>query len=177
MGRCSVDTWMYPNLFHMDKQAGAPPDAFAVKGQNWSFPTYNWDSMAVDNYAWWRQRMEQLSNYFDAVRIDHVLGFFRIWSIPVHSIEGILGRFIPAYPLSSHDFSVAGMYFDEDRLCNPFITDEILYNNFGEKTEWVKETFIDNMQFKKSFDTQQKVAAYFEKNKDEEWIKYKPKVL
>lgn len=75
VGRHSVDTWMYPKLFHMDMQAGAPPDYYSATGQNWNFPTYNWQAMAEDDYKWWRQRMEQLGNYFDAIRIDHVLGF------------------------------------------------------------------------------------------------------
>ena len=77
----------------MDMQAGAPPDDFAVKGQNWGFPTYNWKKMEDDGFAWWRIRFEQMSNYFDAFRIDHILGFFRIWSIPMNAVEGILGRF------------------------------------------------------------------------------------
>jgi 4-alpha-glucanotransferase len=169
VGRSSVDTWMYPHLFHMDKQAGAPPDAFATKGQNWSFPTYDWQQMSVDNYAWWRQRMEQLSNYFDAVRIDHVLGFFRIWSIPLDSIEGILGRFIPANALSAHDFSGAGMHFNEARLCDPYITENILKENFGEKAAWIKETFLDGLHFKHAFDTQRKIAAYFDKHPENSW--------
>jgi 4-alpha-glucanotransferase len=169
VGRSSVDTWMYPHLFHMDKQAGAPPDGFAVTGQNWSFPTYDWQHMAVDNYAWWRQRMEQLSNYFDAVRIDHVLGFFRIWSIPVDSIEGILGRFIPAHAMSGHDFSAAGMHFDEARLCDPYITEQLLKDNFGEKSGWIKGTFLDGLKFKPEYDTQRKIAAYFAEHPANAW--------
>ncbi len=164
VGRCSVDTWMYPHLFHMDKQAGAPPDGFAIKGQNWSFPTYNWENMAMDNYSWWRQRMEQLSNYFDAVRIDHVLGFFRIWSIPADAVEGILGRFIPAHALSNQDFSNAGMHFDESRLCDPYITDAILQHTFGEKSSWVSQTFLNGHSFKPAFNTQRKVEAYFQQH-------------
>ncbi|RYY45891.1 MAG: 4-alpha-glucanotransferase, partial [Chitinophagaceae bacterium] len=107
VGRHSCDAWMYRSLFHMDMQAGAPPDAFATKGQNWSFPTYNWETMAQDNYAWWRQRMEHMGNYFDAIRIDHVLGFFRIWSIPLDAVEGILGKFVSSWPIPSYDFSNA----------------------------------------------------------------------
>lgn len=59
----------------MDMQAGAPPDDFAVKGQNWGFPTYNWEVMASNDYSWWKLRFEQMSFYFDAFRIDHILGF------------------------------------------------------------------------------------------------------
>ena len=133
VGRYGAETWMYPQLFHMDMQAGAPPDAFAVKGQNWEFPTYNWEEMEKDNYAWWRQRMEHMSNYFDAIRIDHILGFFRIWSIPEKDVEGVSGFFIPSLPLSVHDFQSAGIHFDESRFCDPFITDEILARYFSRK--------------------------------------------
>ena len=173
VGRCSVDTWMYPHLFHMDKQAGAPPDAFAVTGQNWSFPTYDWKSMSIDNYAWWRQRMEQLSTYFDAVRIDHVLGFFRIWSIPLDAIEGILGRFVPAHPLSAGDIANEGIHFNEDRLCNPYITNEILQQNFGDEADAVKSIFLDGFTFKTEYNTQRKVAGYFQQHPGSEWIKFK----
>jgi 4-alpha-glucanotransferase len=97
--RYGCDAWTAPELYNMDLQAGAPPDDFTIKGQNWGFPTYNWKKMEEDHFEWWRQRFHQMSNYFDAFRIDHILGFFRIWSIPVDSVEGILGRFIPAFRL------------------------------------------------------------------------------
>ncbi len=164
VGRHSVDTWMYPALFHMDMQAGAPPDAFAVKGQNWEFPTYNWEEMGKDDYAWWRQRMEHMSNYFDAIRIDHILGFFRIWSIPQKDVEGILGRFVPAIPLSKNDFEAVGIHFDEDRLCKPFITEQLLSSFFRGNEDWVKDNVLDKNGFKKTFDTQQKIAAWFKEN-------------
>jgi len=83
-----VDAWQQPGLYHLDMQAGAPPDAFAVKGQNWGFPTYNWERMTQDGFSWWKQRFSQMSEYFDAFRIDHILGFFRIWSIPMESVKG-----------------------------------------------------------------------------------------
>lgn len=171
VGRFSIDTWMYPHLFNIDQQAGAPPDAFATKGQNWGFPTYNWSTMAVDNYAWWRQRMEQLSVYFDAVRIDHILGFFRIWSIPLHAVEGILGRFVPAHPFTKSDLELAGISFDEHRYCKPFITNDILYQLFGEKADWVRNEFLDNTNLLPAFDTQQKIEAYFETNPTNAWAK------
>lgn len=169
VGRHSVDTWMHSPLFHMDMQAGAPPDAFAIKGQNWSFPTYNWEAMEKNNYAWWRQRMEQLSNYFDAVRIDHVLGFFRIWSIPMTAVEGILGRFYPAVSLSADEIKNTGIYFSEERFCAPYITEEILYHYFGDKAGEIKELFFNNGCFKSEFDTQQKLAVFMEVNPAYEW--------
>ena len=164
VGRHSVETWMYPTLFHMDMQAGAPPDAFAVKGQNWEFPTYNWEEMGKNNYAWWRQRMEHMSNYFDAIRIDHILGFFRIWSIPHKDIEGILGVFAPALALSIHDFESAGIHFDETRLCDPYISDEIISKSFPGNEDWIKKNILTDHQFKPSLDSQQKIAAFLKKD-------------
>ncbi|RYY71161.1 MAG: 4-alpha-glucanotransferase [Chitinophagaceae bacterium] len=164
VGRHSCDAWMYRHLFHMDKQAGAPPDAFATKGQNWSFPTYNWERMAEDDYAWWRQRMEHMGNYFDAIRIDHVLGFFRIWSIPLDAVEGILGKFVPAWPIPSYDFSNAGLHFEEQRFCLPYITNDLLQRWFGSDAQTVEETFLDAGRFKPNFDTQRKVAAYLKEH-------------
>src|ERR1019366_5781216 len=87
--RRSCDAWVEPKLYHLDFQAGAPPDDFAVKGQNWGFPTYNWEEMSKDGFAWWKHRFGQMRDYFDAFRIDHILGFFRIWSIPMDAVQGI----------------------------------------------------------------------------------------
>ena len=170
VGRHSCDAWMYRNLFHMDMQAGAPPDAFATKGQNWSFPTYNWEKMGEDDYAWWRQRMEHMSNYFDAIRIDHVLGFFRIWSIPLHAIEGILGKFVSAWPIPAYDFSNAGLHFNEERYCLPYINDDILHRSFGDNTETVKSIFLDHHRFKEAFNTQRKIASYFKDNPEHSYL-------
>ncbi len=164
VGRHSADAWMYRPLFHMDMQAGAPPDAFATKGQNWSFPTYNWEKMAEDNYAWWRQRMEHMSNYFDAIRIDHVLGFFRIWSIPLDAIEGILGRFVPAWPLRNYDFYNAGVHFNEERYCSPFVNEDLLRKWFGQNAELAKDIFFNDYRFKPEYNTQRKVAAYMKEH-------------
>ena len=90
VSRISCDAWTFPALFHMDSQAGAPPDAFAVDGQNWGFPTYNWEKMAEDGYAWWKNRLHKMNEYFDAFRIDHILGFFRIWEIPLKYKTGLI---------------------------------------------------------------------------------------
>ncbi len=171
VGRHSCDAWMYRHLFHMDMQAGAPPDAFATKGQNWSFPTYNWEKMAEDDYAWWRQRMEHMGNYFDAIRIDHVLGFFRIWSIPLHAVEGILGKFVSAWPIPAYDFSNAGLNFNEERYCLPFITEELLQRWFGVNTETVKNIFLEQYRFKEEFNTQRKIAAYLQNHPEHSYLK------
>ena len=112
IGRHSVDAWTSPELFKMDSSAGAPPDDFSVKGQNWGFPTYDWERMAQDGYAWWRARFEKMADYFDAYRIDHILGFFRIWEIPLDAVSALLGHFSPAKPLDVAEIAEYGFRFD-----------------------------------------------------------------
>ena len=165
--RYSCDAWVNPELFNMDMQAGAPPDDFAVKGQNWGFPTYNWKKMQEDGFAWWRQRFEQMSNYFDAFRIDHILGFFRIWSIPMDDIEGIMGRFIPAIPVYRKEFDEKKIRFDYRRYCKPYITDDILFRVFGElahkvKLEYVVPNEVGGYDLEFAFQTQRQVQDYFQ---------------
>ncbi len=135
VSRTSVDAWQFPKLFHSDESAGAPPDAFAAEGQNWGFPTYNWDEMARDGFAWWRARMKKMSEYFDVFRIDHILGFFRIWEIPVGAASGLLGHFNPALPytageLASEGFDVASGAFvkasGEDPTDVLFVEDPVM---------------------------------------------------
>ena len=108
VSRMSVDAWQNPQLFHLDSQAGAPPDAFSVDGQNWGFPTYNWEKMEEDGFAWWKARMGKMAEYFDAFRIDHILGFFRIWEIPVPFKSGLMGHFSPALPYSEDELRSQG---------------------------------------------------------------------
>ncbi|MBO4467634.1 MAG: 4-alpha-glucanotransferase [Bacteroidales bacterium] len=108
VSRNSADAWQHPELFHLDSQAGAPPDAFSADGQNWGFPTYNWEKMAEDGYAWWKARMGKMAEYFDAFRIDHILGFFRIWEIPVPHKSGLLGHFSPALPYPEEEIRAMG---------------------------------------------------------------------
>ena len=108
ISRTSVDAWIHPELFHMDSQAGAPPDAFSADGQNWGFPTYNWERMAQDGFAWWKARFAKMAEYFDVFRIDHILGFFRIWEIPMWSKSGLDGYFNPALPYPAHELESQG---------------------------------------------------------------------
>lgn len=109
ISRTSVDAWCFPELFNMDSQAGAPPDAFSEDGQNWGFPTYNWAEMARDGYAWWKARLSKMAEYFDAFRIDHILGFFRIWEIPVPEKSGMMGHFSPAMPYAAEEIRGKGL--------------------------------------------------------------------
>lgn len=171
--RYGCDAWVNPSLYYMDEQSGAPPDDFAVRGQNWGFPTYNWEKMKEDNFEWWRRRFDQMSNYFDAFRIDHILGFFRIWSIPMDAVEGILGRFVPAIPVDISEFNYNNIWFDYDRYCKPFITDDIIQSIFKEKMEDVKDKFLDSSsngqyQLKDFVNAQAKVAEYFASEKKQD---------
>ncbi len=180
--RHSVDAWTQPHLYHMDAQAGAPPDQFSDEGQNWGFPTYNWNVMARDGYAWWQNRLKILSRYFDAFRIDHILGFFRIWQVPYHSTQAKLGYFYPAIPVTVSEFYQRGIGFDYDRLCKPFITHEHLLELFGDQADYVMHTFLqpsvgNRFAFQADFDTQRKVDDYFKSNANEGQIHLKHGLL
>jgi 4-alpha-glucanotransferase len=163
---CGADVWQQPELFHRDLQAGAPPDAFAVKGQNWGFPTYNWPRMKENGFDWWKRRLAQMGCYFDAFRIDHILGFFRIWSIPRHAVEGILGYFAPALTVRTEDFPARGIIFDYDRFVRPFINEAVLLEVFGAMAGEVKKTFLSpgargTWSLKPEFATQRDVQKHF----------------
>ncbi|MDR0543312.1 MAG: 4-alpha-glucanotransferase [Dysgonamonadaceae bacterium] len=121
VNRDSVEAQTEPGYFNLDFQTGAPPDAFSSNGQNWGFPTYNWQAMEADNYQWWKKRFRKMADYFDAYRIDHILGFFRIWQIPAGQANGLSGYFYPALPLSIADIEHAGLAFD--RVNDLFIED------------------------------------------------------
>lgn len=167
IGRESVDAWKDPRLFNMDCQAGAPPDDFSVLGQNWGFPTYNWDEMAKDGFAWWKNRFRKMAEYFDAYRIDHILGFFRIWQIPMDAVHGLLGYFNPALPFSPEELRKNyDFWINPELQCRPFIRDWMLTDFFGEYTQEVKERYLEPTQdgsyrLKDFVDTQRKVEEYF----------------
>ncbi len=163
--RHSVEAWTQPELFHLDEQAGAPPDDFSTTGQNWRFPTYNWERMALDGYAWWQQRLGHLARYFDALRIDHILGFFRIWEMPLDSVQGLLGHFSPALPLHRHEIEARLGWFDHGRLCAPYIRWHVLEAIFGKEAQGVFEEYLDDAgygtyRFKSGLDTQRKLEAH-----------------
>ena len=110
ISRDGVEAWVEPKYFNLNGQAGAPPDAFSADGQNWGFPTYNWDEMLKDGCSWWVRRFRKMAQFFDAYRIDHVLGFFRIWEIPVPEKSGLKGQFAPALGLSREEIEGYGIY-------------------------------------------------------------------
>ena len=156
---------MEPKLFHLNAQAGAPPDDFSATGQNWGFPTYNWDEMAKDGYRWWMRRFTHMATYFDAYRIDHILGFFRIWQIPTHSVEGLLGQFSPALPLSKAEIATFGLTFKPEFL-RPLITNEYLEEKLGDLAEKAKKKFLaqnedGTYRLRDEFATQRQVEAAF----------------
>lgn len=178
VNRNGCDVWTEPKYFNLNGQAGAPPDDFSANGQNWGFPTYNWFEMLKDGCQWWNRRFKNMARYFDAYRIDHVLGFFRIWEIPVHSVHGLLGQFAPALAMSREEIESYGLYFQEDRFIRPFITDWVLDRVFHERAGEVKEKYLDRLdderyQMKPEVDTQRKVEALFADATDEKelWLR------
>lgn len=178
VNRNGCDVWTEPKYFNLNGQAGAPPDDFSVNGQNWGFPTYNWFEMLKDGCQWWNRRFKNMARYFDAYRIDHVLGFFRIWEIPVSSVHGLLGQFAPALAMSREEIESYGLHFQEDRFIRPFITDWVLDRVFHERAGEVKEKYLDRLdderyQMKPEVDTQRKVEALFADATDEKelWLR------
>lgn len=119
----SCEVWRFPKLFNRDMSTGAPPDYFSEDGQNWGFPTYNWEEMRKDRYSWWRERLRYMSTFFDAYRIDHVLGFFRIWEIPRKYSSARFGHFSPALPYSIEDMNKRGFNFSTDYIDSLFMED------------------------------------------------------
>lgn len=171
----SVETATHPQLFHLDSQTGAPPDAFSQNGQNWGFPTYRWGKPLEQ---WLARRCRWMEQYFDAVRIDHVLGFFRIWEIPSHAVFGLLGHFSPALPMTQEEIAYFGLSFRRDLFTRPFINDRVLQRLFGIHASYVRENFLVTRSYgfydlKADYDTQRKVEKAFEGKGDENslWIR------
>ncbi|XP_042408165.1 4-alpha-glucanotransferase DPE2-like [Zingiber officinale] len=161
--RNSVDTWVYPNLFRMNTSTGAPPDYFDKNGQNWGFPTYNWEEMSKDNYAWWRARLTQMAKYFTAYRIDHILGFFRIWELPDHAATGLVGKFRPSIALSQEELEKEGIW-DFNRLSCPYVRQEILQEKFGTFWTVIASNFFNEYQklcyeFKEDCNTEKNIIS------------------
>ena len=174
ISRDSVPAWVDTHLFHFNGQAGAPPDDFAIHGQNWGFPTYNWEEMAKDNYQWWRNRLQHMELYFDAYRIDHVLGFFRIWEVPTNQVYGLLGQFRPALPYSEQEIKSFGFQSNVKDLCLPYLSKEqaqdIENEPFGKKfVHTYLEPFGQGYVLKKDFRSQR----YIEQTIHDEPLKNK----
>ena len=173
--RDSAEIQEHPQLFCLDSLAGAPPDAFSQQGHNWGFPTYRWSEELV---AWFQQRMKHMEQYFDALRIDHILGFFRIWEIPADAVSGLLGHFSPALPLTVDEIEYFGLCFRKELYTHPFINDRLLDRLFGVHASYVRDHFLVSKAYnlydlKDEFSTQRKVADYFVDRRDENslWIR------
>ncbi|EKD31281.1 MAG: hypothetical protein ACD_77C00349G0013 [uncultured bacterium] len=178
----SVDAWFEPQYFNFNGQAGAPPDDFSIKGQNWGFPTYHWDEMEKDGFIWWRKRFIKMGEYFDAYRIDHILGFFRIWEIPSHSTEGLMGHFNPSLPFSEGEIRSFGFNFSYERDCIPFIREFMLDDYFGSAKMEVINLFLDNngwesYRLKERFSTQDAIVMYFKDHPDSSFLKHEDSLL
>lgn len=130
----SHDVWANPELFSLDLRAGAPPDGGSPEGQNWGFPIYRWENLAKDGYRWWKNRIKQADKFFHAYRIDHVLGFFRIWATPAANRSANLGYFLPNRPIKKQELQNLG--FDEGRitwLSEPHIFGQELRDALGDE--------------------------------------------
>jgi len=198
VNRDSVETLQHPELFNMDSQTGAPPDNFSRMGQNWGFPTYHWNTTAdltSDAHAnqnsgthtnqkqaslteWFQHRLHHLQQYFDALRIDHVLGFFRIWEIPANAVYGVLGHFSPALPLTTSEIEYFGLPFRKEIYTQPFINDRIIERLFGIHSQYVRENMLVRKayglyQLREEYDTQRKAEHAFAERRDESslWIR------
>ena len=179
VNRESVDTAIHPELFNLDCSTGAPPDNFSHNGQNWGFPTYHWGHTdKTDLTSWFCRRLRWMEQYFDAIRIDHVLGFFRIWEVPQDAIFGLLGHFSPALPLTVGEIEYFGLSFRRDLFTCPFINDRVLDRFFGIHAQYVRENFLTPRAYglydlRAAYNTQRKVEAYFEGRGDENslWIR------
>lgn len=159
----SVPAWTDGHLFHFDGSAGAPPDAFATHGQNWGFPTYNWEEMAKDGYQWWRDRLAHMEKYFDAYRLDHVLGFFRIWEIPTRHIDGLLGHFRPALPYDAGEIRQAGFSGGLEEYSRPYLSaahvEELRHNYGAEAVNKFIEPFHDHFTLRPPYADSQRALA------------------
>ena len=122
MNEDSCDVWAHPENFHLELSAGAPPDMYSPEGQNWGFPTYNWQAQSKDGYSWWKARLKTAEKYYQSYRIDHVLGFFRIWASRRNDISALLGRYDPFVPITRKDLEK--LDYDKSRIrwvCEPHI--------------------------------------------------------
>ena len=178
INRCSVEAWCEPQYFNFNGQAGAPPDDFSVKGQNWGFPTYNWDYMEREGYDWWRRRFQKMAEYFDAYRIDHILGFFRIWEVPSSSIEGLMGFFNPSLPFTADEIRILGYDFNFERDCTPYIRESIIKEYFKDDSTEIISCFFDHIEFdvyrfKPQFSNQRQIDYYFVSNPNHRLLRHK----
>jgi 4-alpha-glucanotransferase len=114
MNKDSADVWAKRRFFRLELAAGAPPDMYASMGQNWGFPIYDWEALEREGYSFWNERLVEADKYYSCYRIDHVLGFFRIWALSDREITGAQGHFVPEVPIRLDE--LASMGFPPERI-------------------------------------------------------------
>lgn len=178
VNRKGCDVWHEPHYFNLNLQAGAPPDNFSVNGQNWGFPTYNWARMLEDGCQWWLRRFQNMSKYFDAYRIDHVLGFFRIWATPTTCVHALQGQFSPSLAMTREEIESYGLHFQEKLFTTPFIARWVVDRVFGPHADAVVEKYLnhehdDIFSLKPEYDTERKIEAAFvgKDGADDVWVR------
>jgi 4-alpha-glucanotransferase len=133
MNADSADVWARRDCFHLELSAGAPPDMYSSLGQNWGFPIYNWKVLERDGFGFWVDRLAEADKYYSCYRIDHVLGFFRIWSLAERENTGALGRFVPDIPTTRTELESLGFTAERIRwLSRPHIPTQRLLQAAGE---------------------------------------------
>ena len=178
VNRKGCDVWHEPHYFNLNLQAGAPPDSFSVNGQNWGFPTYNWARMLEDGCQGWLRRFQNMSKYFDAYRIDHVLGFFRIWATPTTCVHALQGQFSPSLAMTREEIESYGLHFQEKLFTTPFIARWVVDRVFGPHADAVVEKYLnhehdDIFSLKPEYDTERKIEAAFvgKDGADDVWVR------
>lgn len=175
----SVETFTHPEWFCMNLRLGVAPTADEPQGQNWGMPVWRWDEASQDDIErFWRQRIDYISNFFDAVRIDNVSSYFRSWVIPTNCVSAVMGHYEPSYPLSEGEIESFGLRFRRKLLTRPVITDALLQSVFGLHSGYVKAHFLIPQSYglydlKPEFADQRKVMSHFGHLKDENsiWIR------
>ncbi|MBQ9356939.1 MAG: 4-alpha-glucanotransferase [Prevotella sp.] len=189
LSRDSEDIKEHPQFFCTDCNAGTPPDSREPQGNNWGLPTYNWPTVDDDTakaaqqpeetfYDWMNRRLTWMEQYFDALRIDHALGYFRIWEIPTDQVQATMGHFSPALPLTAGEIDYFGLPFRRDFLTQPFISDRVVDRIFGIHAQYVRDTFLTQRPYglyalKEEVSTQRRIEQLFSGRNDENslWIR------
>lgn len=173
--RDSVETWTNPTLFNMEMQMGTPPSRDELMGQNWGFPPMRDTAEAI---AFQHELLLYWQQFFDVVRLDHVVSHFRIWEIPRTQLFADMGHYMPALPMSEEEINRCGLAFRRELFTRPFINDHILEKLFGVHAPYVRETFLQKKAYhlydlREEYDTQVKVQRFFEGRNDEnsQWIR------
>ncbi|KAJ5075943.1 hypothetical protein M0811_06805 [Anaeramoeba ignava] len=165
----SADTWFYSDLFHQNHSLGLCPDYFDIRGQKWNLPVFNWKEIEKNNFEYLKRKIENLGKYFQAIRIDNISSWFRIWEVPNEFTQGIMGHFEPSIPIHKNELSSIGIN-DFKRLCEPYLPLHVIVSYLGkENAENMIPIYFEKDQenpelykFKPDFDTQMKISMKME---------------